>query len=283
MRHRFLLTAKILIATLCTMVLANSVAAQSITDLSYKLGTLSEPQLLEDWAAHGDGTRAGIRVTTAAGMTRTYTHSSLTLDGVAFLMDVLVSAEILTADENRGVSMWVRFSAATLPPGLVHHAEVRLYRETGTYKVGLFNTDGAGTALASFSQDWTNAVDRLRIRIRYQEVAGVGTIFLVAENSSQWAPDLTEPLNPGPGNTLSLPVNGANFPGVAASGEFGFGNSVPGQYYADYESVRLMRSSEPGTVLPVSSVASIPVLGISAYAALVILLAIAGWVFLRRE
>jgi len=280
MPHRLLSTTKVLVAAFF-MTCVSSAVAQVITDLAYELATLSEPELLVDWTASGSGVRSGVRVTTTAGNIRTYTHSNLDLDNAAFLMDVVISAELLGVDEDRGARFWVQFSNTLTPPMHVTRAEIRLYREAGTYKVGLFNTGGA--ALVSLSQDWTNAADRLRIRLRYQEVAGVGTIFLVAENSSQWAPDLTRPLSPGPGNTLSLPVNSANFPSFSGLSEFGFGNFVAGSYYADYESVWLIRSSDPSTLLPVLPVPVIPTLRIPAYAVLVLLLAIAGRVFLLRH
>jgi hypothetical protein len=259
--------------------------AQVITDLSYDLAALSEPELLVDWNAVGTGTRAGIRVTTAAGEARSYTNTNLGLDnGEAFLMDGVISAESLSVDADRGARMWVRFRDATTPPFLVRHVEVRLFRETGTHRVGLFNDSLASVfaSLGSLPQDWTNAADRLRVRIRHQEVAGISTIFLVAENSSLWAPDLSGPLTPDATNTFSLPVNNANFPPLSGSGEFGFGNFVAGDYYADYQHVRLMRSSEPDTVLPALVAVDVPVLGAHGIAVLVFLFAIGGWVLLAR-
>ena len=285
MRYRRRLTAVASIVVLSVVVQVGPAAAQVITDLTYDLTALSEPELLVDWAAFGTGVRAGIRVTTA-GETRYYTHSSLSLDnGEAFLMDVVCSGESMTADGDRGVRMWVRFRDATLPPGLSRHVEARLFREAGTYRVGLFGspTDPIGSPFGSLPQDWTNAPDRLRVRIRHQEVAGVSTIFLVAENSSQWTPDLSRPLAPDATNSLSLPANGVNFPPMAVSSEFGFGNVVNGAYHADYESVRLIRSSGPDTVLPAPlGLNDIPTLGIPGIAMVAILLAISGWVLLIR-
>ena len=93
MRIRPLLMPVVFIVVLGAVVPARLSFAQAITDLSYELATLSEPELLVDWRAAGLGTRAGVRVTTV-GNTRTYTHSSLGLDnGEAFLMDVVLSAE----------------------------------------------------------------------------------------------------------------------------------------------------------------------------------------------
>lgn len=285
MQRSNLLTAKVLIVILSVMIFASPATAQVITNLSYDLTSLTEPELLADWVGNGAGVRSGIRVTTAAGDTRTYTHSTLPVDGEAFLMDTVVSAEGLGADIDRGVKIWVRFAEPTAPPVQVRHAEVRLYREAGTYLVGLFGTSGAGTALGSLPQDWTSAADRLRIRIRYQEIAGVGTVFLEAENSSQWRSDLAGPLTPDSSNTFSVLVNGANFPAITGSSEFGFGNAVAGAYYADYQAVQLIRSSEPDTVLPVvrTPTVPVPVLKVSGYAVLVILLAIGGWFFSFRE
>lgn len=285
MNHRLFLKSRVSLLFLSMMVITSSVTAQVVTDLTYDLTTLSEPELLVDWTASGAGSMAGIRVTTTAGQTRTYRHTSLDLDNVAFLMDVVISAQSLGSDTERGARFWAQFSDPWIPPMLVRHAEVRLYRETGTYKVGLFNTDTGGSALVSLSRDWTNTVDRLRVRLRYQEIAGVGTIFLVAENSSQWTPDLAGPMSPGPGNTLSLPVNSGNFPGFSGSREFGFGNAIAGAYYGDYQHVRLITSSDPGTELPVPSepaTPGVPSLAIPGHVLLFVLLGVGGWVFLAR-
>jgi hypothetical protein len=274
----------VFIVVLCGVVPAKLSFAQVITDLSYELGALSEPELLVDWSAAGLGTRAGIRVTTV-GNTRTYTHSSLGLDnGEAFLMDVTLSAESLGSDGDRGARVWVRFRDASLPPMQVRHAEARLYRDGGEVRVGLFNSPTAPVSapVASLPQDWRSASPRLRVRIRQQEVAGVPTIFFVVEDSTQWTPDFSGPLAPGATNTLSLPVDNVNFPGTTGSGEFGFGNYLAGDYYADYESVRIIRSSEADTVLPVAAALGIPALGPSGIAILVVLLAIGGWALVAR-
>ena len=68
----------------------------------------------------------------------------------------------------------------------------------------------------------------------------------------------------------------------AGSSEFGFGNFVTGSYSADYQSIRLMRSSESDTVLPAAFALDIPTLGLPGYAVLVTLFAFAGWVILIR-
>ncbi|MFC2144224.1 hypothetical protein ACFLQM_00880, partial [Acidobacteriota bacterium] len=273
------------IGVLSAVLPASPATAQVITDLTYDLAALSEPELLVDWTAAGLGTRTGIRVTTTAGNTRTYTHSSLTLDnGEAFLMDVLCSGEFLGADGDRGARMWVRFRDASMPPTLYRYVEARLYRDAGTRRVGLYNSsfDPVSAPLGSLPQDWTNTVDRLRVRIRHQEVAGVGTIIFEAENSSLWAPDLSGPLTPDATNTFSIAANGVNFPPISGSGEFGFGNFVAGGYYADYQHVRLIRSSEPDTVLPALLAVDVPSLGVPGFAVLVMLFAIGGWVLLVR-
>ena len=283
MLHRPLFIAVVWIIALSVMVPASLATGQVITDLTYDLGSLSEPELLVDWAASGTGVRSGIRVTTT-GDFRTYTHSSLSLDGEAFLMDTVFSGEALSTDDERGARMWVRFGDATLPPILRRHAEARLYREAGTVRIGLFNSSSAPTfsPLGSLPQDWTSTTPRVRVRIRYQEVAGIPTIFFVAEDSTQWTPDLSGPLTPDATNTFSLPVNGTNFPPVAGLSEFGFGNFAPGNYYADYETVRIIRSSESDTVLPAAFALNIPTLAAPGYALLVVLLAIGGWVLLAR-
>jgi len=108
-------------------------------------------------------------------------------------MDTVFSGEALAADGDRGARMWVRFSDATLPPAQCRHVEARLVREGGSH-IRLFNSPGAITPLASLPQDWTSATPRVRVRIRYQEVAGIPTIFFVAEDSTQWTPDLSGPL-----------------------------------------------------------------------------------------
>jgi hypothetical protein len=111
----------------------------------------------------------------------------------------------------------------------------------------------------------------------------VSTIFLVAENSSQWTPDLSGPLTPDATNTFSVLVDNTNFPPLAVAAEFGFGNVVSGTYYADYQTVRIIRSSEPDTVLPAPlALNDIPTLGWSGFAVLTILLALGGWVLLIR-
>ena len=115
------------------------------------------------------------------------------------------------------------------------------------------------------------------------EVAGAPTIFLVAEDSTQWAPDLSGPLTPDASNTLSVPVDGITFPPSPGSSEFGFGNFVAGDYYADYETVRIIRSSESDTVLPAALNLVIPTLGVSGVAVLVILFATAGLALLVRS
>jgi len=262
MRHRPLFNAAVWISVLSAGLPASLATAQTITDLTYDLVVLSEPELLLDWNAFGTGTRAGIRVTTV-GDTRYYTHTGLGLDnGEAFLMDLVLSAELLGADGDRGARMWVRFRDATMPPLQYRHVETRLFRDVGTYRVGLFNSSSAliSASLGSLPQDWTSTSDRLRVRIRHQEIAGVSTIFLVAENSSLWAPDLSGPLTPDATNTLSMPVNDLLFPPSAGSSEFGFGNFETGSYFADYETVRLIRSSESDTVLPAALALDIPTL-----------------------
>jgi hypothetical protein len=274
----------VFIVILSAVVPAEISFAQAITDLSYDLATLSEPQLLVDWNAAGLGTRTGIRVT-AVGNTRTYAHSSLNLDnGEAFLMDVILSAESMGFDGDRGARAWVRFRDASLPPMQYRHAEARLYRDGGAFRVGLFNGPTAPIAapVGSLAQDWRSESPRLRVRIRQQEVAGVPTIFFVVEDSTQWTPDLSGPLAPGAANTLSLPADNANFPAAAGASEFGFGNYLAGNYYADYESVRIIRSSETDTALPVAVARDVPTLNPSGIAMLVLLLAIGGWALATR-
>jgi len=286
MRHRPLFIAVVWILVLSAVLPASLATAQTITDLTYDLAVLSEPELLVDWNAFGTGTRAGIRVTTA-GDTRYYTHAGLDLDnGEAFLMDLVLSAESLGADGDRGARMWMRFRDATTPPLQYRHVEARLFRDVSTYRVGLFNSSSAliTASLGSLPQDWRSAPDRLRVRIQQQEVAGVSTIFLVAENSSLWAPDLSGPLTPDATNTLSMPVNDALFPPLPGSGEFGFGNFVTGDYYADYETVRLIRSSESDTVLPAALALDIPTLdawGLILFTGLMASVAI--WILLRKR
>ena len=180
--------------------------------------------------------------------------------------------------------MWVRFRDATMPPLLYRHVEARLFREAGTYMVGLFNSSSApvSASLGSLPQNWTSTVPRLRIRIRQQEVAGVPTIFFSAEDSTQWAPDLSGPLTPDATNTFTVPADNTNFPPVAGISEFGFGNFLAGSYFADYQSVRIIRSSESDTVLPAAFALNIPTLGAPGYAVLAMLLAVGGWILLGR-
>jgi hypothetical protein len=284
MRHRTLFVVSVPIAVLFSVLSASSAPAQVITDLTYGLAALSEPELLVDWVGAGTGIRAGIRVTTS-GDTRYYTNSNLVLDnGEAYLMDIVFSGQATGADGERGARMWVRFRDPSLPPLLYRYVEARFLRDAGTNRVGLFNSPSAPFAspLASLPQDWTSASPRLRVRIRYQSVAGVPTIFLVAEDSTQWAPDLSEPLTPDASNTLSLLVDGTTFPPSPGSSEFGFGNVVAGSYFADYETVRIIRSSESDTVLPAAFDLAIPTLGVSGIAVLVILFATAGLALLVR-
>ena len=286
MRHRTPFVASAPIVVLLSVLLSNPLRAQVITDLSYDLAALSEPELLVDWAGVGTGVRAGIRVTTTAGTTRYYTNSNLALDnGVAYLMDIVFSGQATVTDDERGARMWVRFRDPSLPPLQYRHVEARLFRDAGTNRIGLFNSPSAPSAspLASLPQDWTDTSPRLRVRIRYQEVAGAPTIFLVAEDSTQWAPDLSGPLTPDASNTLSVPVDGITFPPSPGSSEFGFGNFVAGDYYADYETVRIIRSSESDTVLPAALNLVIPTLGVSGVAVLVILFATAGLALLVRS
>ena len=77
MRHRSPCIAGLWVVVLSAMLPAVPTTAQVITDLSYDLAALSEPELLVDWNAVGTGTRAGIRVTTAAGETATQTAATL--------------------------------------------------------------------------------------------------------------------------------------------------------------------------------------------------------------
>ena len=286
MRRLLMSTVVVLIVVLSVMVPASRAAAQVITDLTYDLAALSEPELLVDWNAFGSGTRAGIRVTTAAN-TRYYTHTGLGLgNGEAFLMDVLLSGQVLLADGDRGARLWVRFRDASLPPTQYRHVEARLYRESGTVRLGLYNSSSApiSTPLGSLPQDWGSTSPRLRVRIRHQEVAGVPTIFFVAEDSTQWTPDLSGPLTPDATNTFSVPADNTNFPPTAGISEFGFGNYLLGSYYADYESVRIIRSSESDTVLPAAFALDIPTLdtwGLMLFTGLVA--SVAVWILLRRR
>lgn len=285
MRRRTSFVVSVPIAVLVLVLSASPASAQVITDLTFDLTALSEPELLVDWVGAGTGTRAGIRVTTS-GDTRYYTNSNLSLDnGEAFLMDIVFSGEATSADGERGARMWVRFRDPSLPPMQFRYVEARFFRDAGTNRVGLFNSPSAllGSPLASLPQDWTSTSPRLRVRIRYQEVAGVATIFLVAEDSTQWAPDLSGPLTPDASNTLSLPVDGVTFPSSPSSSEFGFGNVLPGSYFADYENVRIIRSSESDTVLPAAFDLAIPTLGVSGTAVFVILLATNGLALLVRN
>jgi hypothetical protein len=285
MRHRTLFVVSVPIAVLFSVFSASPAPAQVITDLAYDLAAISEPELLVDWVGAGTGIRAGIRVTTS-GDTRYYTNSNLVLDnGGAYLMDIVFSGEAIGADGERGARMWVRFRDPLLPPLQYRYVEVRFLRDAGTIRVGLFNSPSAPSAssLASLPQDWRSASPRLRVRIRYQEVADVPTIFLVAEDSTQWAPDLSGPLTPDASNTLSLPVDGTTFPPSPGSSGFGFGNFVAGSYYSDYEAVRIIRSSESDTVLPSAFDLAIPTLGVFGIALLVALFATAGMALLVRH
>ena len=124
-------------------------------------------------------------------------------------------------------------------------------------------------------------VPRLRVRIRHQEVAGISTVLFMAEDSNLWAPDLSGPAIPDATNTLSVPVSGSFSP-TPASSEFGFGNVVSGTYDADFETVRIIRSSEPDTVLPALQALNVPTLEFPGYAVLAVLLAMSGWALLIR-
>jgi len=263
------------------MVPGRPAAAQVITDLTYALASLSEPELLVDWVANGAGVRSGI-VITSTGNLRYYTHTRLGIDnGEAFLIDLVSSGAALAAAGERGARMWVRSRDATLPPGMYRSLEARFMEDgAGSRRVAL--VDGTnGTEMGSLPQDWASTVPRLRVRIRQQEVAGTPTIFFAAEDSTQWTPDLSGALTPDGTNTLSMPLSSFS-PALAGSGEFGFGNFVAGTCYADYETVRIIRSSESDTVLPAAFALNIPTLAAPGYALLVVLLAIGGWVLLAR-
>ncbi|MCW8985326.1 MAG: hypothetical protein OQK55_08285, partial [Thermoanaerobaculales bacterium] len=281
MRHRPLFIAVVWIGVFSAVSPASPATAQAITDLTYELAALSEPELLVDWTAAGLGTRTGIRVT-SVGNTRTYTHSSLSLDnGEAFLMDTVFSGAAMGAAGERGARMWVRFRDATLPPGMYWIVEARFFEDGGGSRWVHLVDGSSGSVIGALSQDWTEVSPRLRVRIRHQNVAGVPTIFFMAENSTQWTPDLSGPLTPDATNTLSIPLSLFS-PAFSGPGEFGFGNVVAGTYYTDVETVRLIRSSESDTVLPALLAVDVPSLGVPGFAVLVMLFAIGGWVLLVR-
>ena len=120
------------------------------------------------------------------------------------------------------------------------------------------------------------------MRIRYQEVGGVPTIFLTAQDSTQWTSDLSGPLTPNALNSLSLPVDNVSFPASSGSSEFGFGNFVAGAYSSDFENVRIIRSSEPDTFLPALLAANVPALSAHGVASLAMRFAIGGWTIRAR-
>lgn len=110
MRRQSLFVVLVPIAVAFAVLSATPAPAQMITDLTYDLAALSEPELRVDWAASGTGARPAIRVTTTSGNTRYYTNSGLSLDsGEAFLMDAVLSAQELAANDERGARLWVRF------------------------------------------------------------------------------------------------------------------------------------------------------------------------------
>ena len=52
------------------------------------------------------------------------------------MIDVVISAEPLLADGERGARFWVQVDDFATPPLQVARAEIRLFREAGINKVG---------------------------------------------------------------------------------------------------------------------------------------------------
>lgn len=217
-----------------------SANAATITDLSYDLFTLSEAQLQNDWTASGLGARTGITLAPCCGYSFYYIRSDLEIrNGQAFLLDAVVSAPPLAVAGERGVRMWAAFtdSNTPLPAPKRRDVEVRLYENAAGQRRFALSDGLNGTELASIPADWTSGTPRYEVRLRRQLVGTDSIIFL--------------DVGPEGGSFLSTQVALSLFsfsPG--AGNEFGFGNLVSGTYASDWESVRVIVSSEADTLLP---------------------------------
>jgi len=201
---------------------------------------------LSDWSSSGAGIRTGIRLQ-STGNTLTFSRSDLALDDKAFQIEVVVSAQALEVDGERGARFWAQFgNSTTLPPGEVYQVEVRLVRSAGLVRVELFDT-ASGFVTASLNADWTNTDIRMRVRLKRQRVAGLDYLLLQAEPSSVW----DDPLQP---NNLNVAHSQAvllpSFLSGPGSSEVGFGNVLAGVYYSEWESVHLTTAADLTTVLP---------------------------------
>jgi hypothetical protein len=74
-------------------------------------------------------------------------------------------------------------------------------------------------------------------------------MFFVVEDSTQWPADPSGPLTPDVTNTLTVPIS-YWIPSLAGSAEFGFARCVAGTYSTNFETVRIIRSSESDMELP---------------------------------
>jgi hypothetical protein len=217
------------------------VFAPGITqNLFYSLG-----QSLDDWTVHGSGLRTGFTLQ-SNGNTLTYDRIDLPVDGRAFQVESVISAQSLTADGERGARFWAWFGDPGISPGNVYQIEVRLTRVSGTNRLELYDA-AAGTSKAFLEFDWTNTGDRPRVRLKRQQVSGVDYIFLQAEGSNGWD-DPSQPNNLADAHSQAVPLSSFSYgPGTSI---VGFGNAVSGTYYSEWASVHLTTAGDLATILP---------------------------------
>jgi len=223
---------------------AAAISSPSITNLIDDLSTSN----LSSWTeVVGGAARAGITITSNSN-TLYYTRSDLDINNAkAFQIEAKFSAEGLGTDGERGARMWVMFRDSALPPGEVYNAELRLVREGGVNKLKLVDGN-SGAIRASLTKNWTQTSPRLRVRIKRQKVSGTDYIILQAEGSSSWD-DPTQPNNLSDANSQAVALAG-NFSSAADSSQFGFGNSVAGNYYSEWNSVHVTAGEDSDTILP---------------------------------
>ena len=154
--------------------------------------------------------------------------------------------------DRRGSRLIVQFldtEAPQVPPPpykQLRRVEVRFQDNGGgTRWISLVDgTDGSEKAALLF--DWASTSPRTVVRVRRQQIGLDNWIFLEAGPS---ADSLAS-------QQVRLVEFGADF---GADSLFQFGNIVAGNYTSDWEVVRIVRSNEPDTELPLSLQATIDV------------------------
>ena len=259
---------------LCVLMVV-AVPAISNADVTENLFyDLAIPGSLDTWQeiTTGGGTsfRSGIHLT-SADRSIFYAQDFTALeDGNAWVVQAVLSTTLPPAPPVGSTASGVGFAIDFRYPAMVgelFQVEVQFLRESNGDSVITLRDIEGGVELARLDVDYSEDLPRFRVRVRWQQIGGTDYLFLEAEPSDSFPVPGTaitdDPPNRAVVNmSVLIPANSSDPAGVR------FGNLSPiGSYQSSWESVHLIFTDDPTTLLPVwlaSAGTAVPVGGFGA-------------------